>query len=310
MLKRFRNPYRGINNQYGENNNRNSERKREKRELAAIIINTVLAVFTVWAIFLSKDSIRTANNTLAYAKHRDTLNDLTRRNRDSTDSIKYSIDTAKTNNSIRISNKSAEASIRALKDNKEKFIIENKAVIYVDTLYIEGMNPNKPIKWAIVFKNYGKSGAFLKTHYARIRFSNTLEIDDKLINEQGHLTEVLGFKNDIVPSSLGVLTGLTTTVQNVGKLKNEVVRNVFQFIPPNKEKYSTGASPEILTKEVIDTINSQKEKFVFLIGKLEYVDLANNDTYITSYCYYIQNNGRTYPYKKGNSIYMKTKKNK
>jgi hypothetical protein len=238
------------NRNRGQGSNNNEPPKRYEihgttSDWVGTIVNIVLAGLTVYAIFLSKDAVTTANDTLSYAKKRDSINDKDRVIKDSGDSIKYSIDTAKTNASIRISNELAQSSIQSLKDFQRRFEIENESSLWVT---VEIIHIDSPLR--IVFKPFsiGKlpiiiTGYFMRTHFNDCKYDEplTLKIIDTLVNYVGRV------RYDI-QQSLPVST-------------------------TNEEKFDFPYPLNYTQKQIGDILSGNATLFLF--GKFKYVNAIN-----------------------------------
>lgn len=152
MLNRFRSPYSTTNNNYRNNHQFDPERKRAKRETIAIVINAFLAVLTFVAIIISNKATNIANQSLEYAKGRDTTNDKKEKENAILASIKYSKDTARANSSLKEAVKSTTASIKlanqsieSLKDEQQRFEKQNQPYLQMVRVAIDSAVAGKKL---------------------------------------------------------------------------------------------------------------------------------------------------------------------
>lgn len=181
-----------------------------RSERISVIVNSILAAFTLVAIWLTFKANQTSIDALSYAKHKDSLDNIEQGKRDKVAEIErianrtyvdstlaistQSVDAAK--KSSQIAEKALNETKRSYEFSREAAIKEIRAYVVLDIINLKNFSPDSLIWAEISFTNVGKSPAYNVKASATIAFGKTR--DNKYIDE------IVKNANDVVRDTLPI----------------------------------------------------------------------------------------------------------
>lgn len=178
IFKGFNKKKRRHNNTQEQHNPAPHERHGTTSDKISVVVNSILAILTLLAIWISYQSNQTAIKSLEYAKSKDSSDNIAQQVRDSIYSIERVVNRKYVDSTLYISQqsvgaakKSSDIAAQAFNETKKSYEFSREAAIKELRAYIVGerfeisnISPDSFYTIEAVFKNAGKTTAYTFKH--------------------------------------------------------------------------------------------------------------------------------------------------
>lgn len=197
----MRNIFKGFNKKKRRNNDTQEQRNPAPHERhgttsdkISVVVNTILAIFTLVAIYFAYQANQTSIDSLKYAKHKDSMDNMAQQVRDSISNAERLVNRKYVDSTLTISTqsvdaakKSSEISEQALNETKKSYdfsrdaaIKELRSYVVQDRVNINNFIPDSIYQIETFFNNVGKTPAYKMRIIVGTVIFSTSQIDKQL----------------------------------------------------------------------------------------------------------------------------------